>query len=45
MDDYLSEKGKIAKGKIENVMREVNPQLVEYYEKTDTPFFVVSDQS
>lgn len=42
MDDYLSEKGKAAKGKIETLMRSVNPTLPEYYERTEFPAFMVS---
>lgn len=41
MDDFISEKGKASKAKVETLMREVTPSLIEYYERTEFPKFMV----
>lgn len=42
MDEFMSEKAKGLKSKVETMMREVNPQLNACYEKTEFPHFIVS---
>ena len=41
MDEFLSENAKKLKSNVETLMREANPQLIDYYEKTDFPWFMV----
>jgi hypothetical protein len=42
MDDFLSEKGKAAKAKVEACMAEATPKLIPFYENTEFPQFMVS---